>query len=160
MTGQTEGEQEKAVRERLAQLVAEVDATRVRAVEQAAAMARWLLASLLAVNGGAAVALLGSDRPPSASLEMALLWFVVGVVAAVATGLCHYYEAEFGEGASEELKESIRQSLAGLDPAAADAAFARKKRGTALARRGALLLFPVSLGAFVLGVWQAHFLFR
>lgn len=158
MTGQAESELEKAARKRLAQMVPELEATRTRAVEQAAAMARWLLASLLAVNGGAAVALLGSDRPPNASLRMALLWFVVGVVAAVATGICHYYEAEFGEGAAQELKTSLQDSLAGLDPA--DSTFARKKRGTWIARRGALLLFPVSLAAFVLGVWHAHFLFR
>ncbi len=51
-------------------------------VEHAASF-RWLLASLLAINGGAAIAVLSSDKLPSGAKIWAGGFFTVGIFAAL-----------------------------------------------------------------------------
>jgi hypothetical protein len=53
-------------------------------------LAKWLLASLLVVNGGALAAIFQSARVPVAATHVAAAWFGVGIGLAVASGLAAY----------------------------------------------------------------------
>lgn len=57
-----------------------------RIFEHVATTFRWLMGSLLAVNGGAIVAMLGSDNPLINSNAAALRFFAVGLVFSVLIG--------------------------------------------------------------------------
>lgn len=145
---------DEAARARIEHMVSEVDGLCAHAREQGASMARWLLASLLAVNGGAAIALLGMENPPQGALHAPLLAFVAGIVVALMTGICSYYEAEFAEQGASELADSTRDQLAGFETK--DDKFHKLMGKAKIARRATLLLAPASLLAFVAGAWLAH----
>ena len=64
--------------------------TSYAARDSAAAIARWIMASLLAVNGGAEAAVLSAlDKAPAVA-RAAGPWFVIGLILAVAGGMCSW----------------------------------------------------------------------
>ena len=52
-------------------------------LEEHSAMFRWLIASLLAINGGATIAIVGSDSFSIATIFYSCLCFVIGIFAAL-----------------------------------------------------------------------------
>ena len=66
-------------------------ATLTAALDKAARMthdsSKWLLGSLLAVNGGALVAFLGSEKMPVTALSVAAPIWLLGIILALAVGV-------------------------------------------------------------------------
>jgi len=58
---------------------------RNRLIEEPAASFRWLIASLFAANGGALIALVGSDQISDYAKLWACCWFTVGIVFSLLT---------------------------------------------------------------------------
>lgn len=78
----------------LENLLARMDADRLHHIDEAAQLMRWVMATCVAVNGGAMIGLLsGGDAGMRALLDAGLL-FTVGIIAAIGGGLFAAAEAD------------------------------------------------------------------
>jgi hypothetical protein len=121
-----------------------------RAVDLSAETARWLLASLLVVNGGALVAALASERIPLNALLVGAPFWVMGVLLALGTGLTSFQSGQRGITITADLMNKLTSALylnklPELDFTAQEAELKRRTRRI-------LILGVSSAVAFVLGV--------
>jgi hypothetical protein len=103
-------ELDEADREALRTLQGFVQPLFFMAGEMTAAMGRWLLASMLAVNGGAAIAVMNAPRPV-ANNQAALVSWVVGIVLALISGLVSMYNGQRSITVAGDMMASVLKSI-------------------------------------------------
>jgi hypothetical protein len=118
---------------------------------RAQALAAWLLATLVAVNGGAAIAIVAREHPVPDGARLPALAFIAGVVLAITSGFCSWRDAY--HRSSLYYFESLRPDQL------TSSGERRKKRAAAWSALLAPLARYVNyaaLAAFVVGcVWAA-----
>ena len=82
-----------------------------QAAEQTAATSRWLLASLLAVNGGAILASLNSAEIGGPAERWAILFWVGGIVLALGSGLVAMFNGQRGIAVAGDMLSAITKML-------------------------------------------------
>jgi hypothetical protein len=114
------------------------------------AIARWVMASLVAVNGGAQIAILTSaDKAPAAAVG-AGPWFVVGLVTAIAGGMATWLNCRAWIFTVEQRVDHALGRI--VDPETSAARWAA--RGAAAFAWLSQALFLSSLIAFGYGAWR------
>ena len=104
-------EEKVAVAEkRLHQMAEKFEHRRDRALDRAAAMNKWLLASLLALNGAAMLALKDSTLASAPGARQA---FLIGIVLAVLSGLAAQIEGELIGEHSAKVHDGLLDYFAG-----------------------------------------------
>jgi hypothetical protein len=95
----------------------QLEESQLHSREQAASWQRWVMAACLSMNGGAAIALLNLDKVHAASQFWSIVWFVVGLTAAIFFGIvCSILMDEF-DGYYRGQAFTLRRRLAGdLEP--------------------------------------------
>jgi len=132
---------------RRAQLWTLIEEQKQRAQTQSDAASRWLFASLLALNGGAVVALLNSEIILQAGIKSAAKFFLWGIIAALAAGYARFFRHE----AKTILWMSLQKKLAtSPDDVEGARRLIDKKPGRLFELIEGVLL-PLSLGFFVTG---------
>lgn len=114
-------------------------------------LAAWLLATLVAVNGGAVLATISRPHPVPAGAYEPALAFVLGLTLALASGLCSWWEAQ--DRSALYYIESLRPDRR---TASASRRMVKLKRSASTLRKAARFANYGSLITFVAGCgWAA-----